>query len=121
MAGGTETVIHLKDDQYPVEVTLFYIAYPKENVIKTWSEIKHNEKKSVTLWRYASTMLYFSDHSYYLTEFSSDWAKEAQMSSQQLQFGKKVMTRNWAAALPCTLIHSSNWDWNNRHRKHKAV
>lgn len=57
VAGGTETVIHLKDDQYPVEVTLFYIAYPKENVIKTWSEIKHNEKKPVTLWRYASTML----------------------------------------------------------------
>jgi len=91
VADGTETVIHLKDDQYPVEVTLFYIAYPKENVIKTWSEIKHNEKKPVTLWRYASTMLYFSDHSYYLTEFSSDWAKEAQMSSQQLQFGKKVI------------------------------
>ena len=29
--------------------------------------------------------------SYYLTEFSSDWAKEARMSSQQLQFGKKVI------------------------------
>ena len=48
-------------------------------------------KKPVTLWRYASTMLYFSDSDYFLTEFSSDWAKEAQMSSQQLQFGKKVI------------------------------
>ena len=91
VADGTETVIHLKDDQYPVEVTLFYIAYPKENVIKTWSEIKHNEKKPVTLWRYASTMLYFSGNEYYLTEFSSDWAKEAQMSTQPLLFGKKVI------------------------------
>ena len=36
-------------------------------------------------------MLYFSDSKYFLTEFSSDWAKEAQMSSQQLQFGKKVI------------------------------
>ena len=36
-------------------------------------------------------MLYFNNSSYYLTEFSSDWAKEAQMSSQQLQFGKKVI------------------------------
>ncbi|WP_455585887.1 alpha-galactosidase [Bacteroides sp.] len=89
--GGTETTVLLKDDRYPVEVTLHYIAYPKENVIKTWSETKHNEKKPVTLWRYASTMLYFSDASYYLTEFSSDWAKEAQMSTQQLQFGKKVI------------------------------
>ena len=67
VAGGTETVIQLKDDQYPVEVTLHYIAYPKENVIKTWSEIKHAEKKPVTIWRYASTMLYFSGNEYYLT------------------------------------------------------
>ena len=91
VTGGTETIINLKDDQYPVEVTLHYIAYPKENVIKTWSEIKHAEKKPVTLWRYASTMLYFSGNEYYLTEFSSDWAKEAQMSTQPLLFGKKVI------------------------------
>lgn len=89
--GGTETVITLRDDKYPVEVTLHYVAYPKENVIKTWSEIKHQEKKPIQLSTYASTMLYFNKSAYYLTEFSSDWAKEAQMSSQQLQFGKKVI------------------------------
>lgn len=89
--GGTETIIKLRDDQYPVDVVLHYIAYPRENVIKTWSEIKHQEKKSVILSRYASTMLYFSAGKYFLTEFSSDWAKEAQMSTQQLQFGKKML------------------------------
>lgn len=89
--GGTETVINLRDAQYLVDVTLYYVAYPKENVIKTWSEIKHQEKKPVILSTYASAMLYFNNSSYYLTEFSSDWAKEAQMSSQQLQFGKKVI------------------------------
>lgn len=89
--GGTETAISLRDDQYPVDVTLHYVAYEKENVIKTWSEIRHQEKKPVVLSAYASTMLYFDNSSYYLTEFSSDWAKEAQMSSQQLQFGKKVI------------------------------
>ena len=47
--GGTETVINLRDDKYPVEVTLHYVAYPKENVIKTWSEIIHQEKKPVML------------------------------------------------------------------------
>lgn len=89
--GGTETIIKLRDDQYPVDVVLHYIAYPRENVIKTWSEIKHQEKKPVILSRYASTMLYFSAGKYFLTEFSSDWAKEAQMSTQQLQFGKKML------------------------------
>ena len=89
--GGTQTTINLRDDKYPVDVTLHYVAYPKENVIKTWSEIKHQEKKPIVLSTYASTMLYFCRSSYYLTEFSSDWAKEARMSSQQLQFGKKVI------------------------------
>lgn len=89
--GGIQTDIKLRDDKYPVDVTLHYVAYPKENVIKTWSEISHQEKKPIQLSAYASTMLYFSRKSYFLTEFSSDWAKEAQMSTQQLQFGKKVL------------------------------
>ena len=89
--GGVHTRIDLKDDRYPVNVTLNYVAYPKENVIKTWSEISHQEKKPVTMSQYASAMLYFNAPQYWLTEFSSDWAKEAAMSSQQLQFGKKVI------------------------------
>ncbi len=89
--GGTQTDIVLRDDQYPFTVTLHYVAYEAENVIKTWSDISHEEKGSVTLTAYASTMLYFNRPAYYLTEFSGDWAKEAQMSSQRLQFGKKVI------------------------------
>ena len=89
--GGTQTDIVLRDDQYPFTVTLHYVAYEAENVIKTWSEISHEEKGSVTLTAYASTMLYFNRPAYYLTEFSGDWAKEVQMSSQRLQFGKKVI------------------------------
>ncbi|MDO5570631.1 MAG: alpha-galactosidase [Bacteroidales bacterium] len=89
--GGIETIINLKDDKYPLNVTLHYIAYTKEDVIKAWSEISHQEKNPLILSSYASTMLYFNAPSYYLTEFSSDWAKEVRMSSQQLQFGKKVI------------------------------
>ncbi|MDE6573676.1 MAG: alpha-galactosidase [Duncaniella sp.] len=89
--GGVHTRINLKDDKYPVNVTLNYVAYNKENVIKTWAEISHQEKNKITMSQYASAMLYFNKPEYWLTEFSSDWAKEAQMSSQQLQFGKKVI------------------------------
>lgn len=89
--GGTRTDIRLRDDKYPLEVTLHYVAYEQENVIKAWSEIRHDEKSDVTLWRYASTMLYLNEPSYYLTEFSSDWAKEAQMSTQRLLPGKKIL------------------------------
>ena len=65
--GGTETVIRLADKKYPLEVTLHYAAYEHQNVIKAWSEITHNEKSDITLWRYASTMLYFNEPAYYLT------------------------------------------------------
>lgn len=89
--GGTQTDILLRDDTYPLEVTLHYIAYYKQNVIKTWSEIRHYEKEPVYLSAYASSMLYFSRPSYYLTEFHGDWAKEAQMTATQLAPGKKIL------------------------------
>ena len=57
--GGTETIITLLDQVYPLTVRLHYVAYPKENVIKAWSEISHQEKAPVVLWRYSSAMLYF--------------------------------------------------------------
>ncbi|MDH8702691.1 alpha-galactosidase [Dysgonomonadaceae bacterium PH5-43] len=87
----TETSIFLKDDVYPVNVKLVYQTFAKENIIKTWTEIDHQEKKPVTISRYASSMLYFSDMKYFLNEFSGDWAMEARMTSQQLQFGKKIL------------------------------
>ncbi len=87
----SETEIILKDDVYPVEVKLFYTAYSNENIIKSRTEIKHQEKKPVTIQRYASSMLYFESPHYYLTEFSGDWAKEVGMSTQELNFGKKVL------------------------------
>ena len=89
--GGTETIIELADDKYAVQVTLHYVAYMKENVIKTWSEIKHNEKSSIMLWRYASGMFYFNSSKYFLTNYHSDWAREGQPAVQQLQFGKKIV------------------------------
>lgn len=87
----TETVIRLKDDVYPVNVNVFYQTFGKENIIKTWTEISHEEKKPVTISRYASSMLYFEDNHYYLTEFSGDWAMETRMSTQPLFFGKKIL------------------------------
>lgn len=86
-----ETVITLRDEVYPVEVKLHYVSFARENIIKIWSEVKHQEKKPVRLFRYASAMLYFEQPRYFLTEFSGDWAREAVMTSQPLQFGKKII------------------------------
>lgn len=87
----TLTTIHLKDEVYPVEVKLFYQTFQKENIIKTWTEIRHKEKEPVTISRYASSMLYFESRNYFLTQFSGNWGGEAQMSTQELLFGKKIV------------------------------
>lgn len=89
--GGTETIITLQDNKYPNTVKLHYAAYDKENVIKAWTEISHNEKNPVTLWRYSSTMLYFDASKYFLTSYHSDWAKEGQPETVQLTAGKKII------------------------------
>lgn len=91
MPGGKETIIYLADKEYDVNVTLHYKAYTKENVIKVWSEIYHNESKPITLWRYASALLYFNANDYYVTNYHSDWAREGQPECRKLATGKFVV------------------------------
>lgn len=89
--GIKTTVITMKDDKYPSTVKLYYVAYPSEDVIKTWTEITNGEKKAVALKKYASSMLHFNQAKYFLSEFSGDWANEVNMSTEALTFGKKVL------------------------------
>lgn len=67
--GVNETIITLGDDKYPVTVKLHYVTYPAEDIIKTYTEISHKEKKPVVLHQYASSMLHLNRAKYYLTEF----------------------------------------------------
>lgn len=87
----TETIIKLKDPVYPVEVTLHYKAFYKENIIEQWTEIVHHEKKPIMLYNYASSMLHFDADRYWLTQFHGDWAKEARMLETELTSGTKVI------------------------------
>ncbi len=86
----TETVILLKDPVYPVEVKLCYTAFEQNNIIKSYTEISHQEKRPVTLYNYASSLLHLEAAKYYLTEFSGDWAHEVNMTETPLAFGKKM-------------------------------
>lgn len=89
--GVVETVITLQDEKYPVTVKLHYVAYDKENVIRTFTEISHEEKKPLVLCKYASSMLHLNSAKYFLSEFSGDWAHEVNISEQELSFGKKIV------------------------------
>jgi alpha-galactosidase len=85
----TTTDIVLKDTVYPVEVDLHYTSYYKEDVIKSWTDIRHNEKKPVELTEYASSLLHFNANDYWLTQFHGDWAREMQMVEEKLTSGTK--------------------------------
>ncbi|GAB3902375.1 alpha-galactosidase [Larkinella knui] len=89
--GVVLTTVFLKDPQYPFEVKLFYKAYQNEDVIEQWSSIRHTEKKTVRLQKYASANLYVPAKNYYLTHFHGDWAREMNPQEIQLTAGLKVL------------------------------
>jgi alpha-galactosidase len=86
-----ETIITLKDNQYPFKVKLHYKAYYKEDVMEQWAEIIHQEKKPITLYNFASSMIQFDANDYWLTHFHGDWAKDMRMEEEQLTSGIKVI------------------------------
>ena len=51
------TIISLKDKVYPFYVKMFYKAYQDTDIIEIWSEISHQEKKTVVLNQFASAYL----------------------------------------------------------------
>ncbi|GGF29287.1 alpha-galactosidase [Flavobacterium limi] len=87
----SEMTIKLKDPKYPVFVNLHYKIFFNENVIESWTEIQHQEKKSVTLYNYASSALHLDAEKYWLTQFYSDVVEEMRMEESQLTRGGKVI------------------------------
>jgi len=87
----TSTTIWLKDPGYPIEVALHFLAYRNEDIIKTWAEITHHEKKPVVLSRFASSVLQVNSTQYWLTQFHGDWASEVRMEENKLTSGIKII------------------------------
>lgn len=88
-ANTTVTSVVLKDPVYAVEVTLFYKTWNKENVVEQWSMIRNNEKKAITMEKYASANLYFIASHYYLTHYNGGWGREMNPETDELTHGIK--------------------------------
>lgn len=87
----TITRIFLKDTQYPVEVNLCYKVFYNENIIEQWTEVQHQENKTITLYNFASSQINFDAKDYWLTQFHGDWAREIQMQESKLTSGIKII------------------------------
>lgn len=87
-------VVHtftLQDKLLPVTVKVFYKAYQKVDIIETWTEIAHQEKKAVTLKRYDSGHLVLRRGDVWLTHLHGDWAAEANITQEPLTPGLQVI------------------------------
>lgn len=88
---ATLTVIELKDKVYPFFVSVYYKAYQDVDVIETWTEISHQEKKPVVLNQFASAYLPIRRGDVWLSHLYGSWANEGQLSQEPLTPGMKVI------------------------------
>ncbi|MDD5673606.1 MAG: alpha-galactosidase, partial [Chitinivibrionales bacterium] len=103
------TKISLRDAYYDFFVDLFFKAYTRENIIEQWVEIRHAEKKAVTLYDYASSQLSLRACDYWLTQFHGDWGDEMNMTEAPLTRGIKIVdsklgVRATRFAAPCFML-----------------
>ena len=85
------TCITLKDKVYPFEVKVFYKAYTDSDIIETWTEISHQEKKAVTLQQFASAYLPIRKGDVWVSHLHGTWANEAKVTDEPLNPGMLVI------------------------------
>ena len=87
-------VVHtftMQDKLMPVTVKLFYKAYKTVDIIETWTEIQHQEKKAITLKRFDSGQLTLRQGDVWLTHLHGNWAAEADITQEPLTLGMKTI------------------------------
>jgi alpha-galactosidase len=88
------SVVHtvtMKDKLFPFTVRLFYKAYKNVDIIETWTEIEHQEKKAITLKRYDSGHLTIRRGDVWLTHLHGDWAAETDVTMEPLTRGVQTI------------------------------
>ena len=81
----------MEDKLLPVTVRVFYKAYKQVDVIETWTEIVHQEKRAVTLKRFDSGHLTLRQDNVWITHLHGNWAAEAEPTMEPLTQGMKTI------------------------------
>ena len=86
---GNSTVytITMKDKQYNFLVDICYRTYDNCDVIEAWSEIHNQEKKPVTLLKYASAYLPMRQNEVWVSHEHGAWGAEAEITEEPLRPG----------------------------------
>lgn len=92
--GSVVTRIRLKDPVYPFNVDLCYRVWNDADVIETWTETVHKEKKPVVLTQFASGWLPVQRGDVWLSSLSGSWGNEGLLTHEKLTPGVKSI-RNY--------------------------
>ena len=90
-AQSTLTTVRLKDKVYPFYINVCYKAYTNVDMIETWTEISHSEKKPVCLTQFVSAYLPIRRGNVWLSHLSGSWANEGQLTQEPLQPGMTII------------------------------
>ena len=88
---ATNTTVSMKDKVYPFYIDVCYKAWQDTDIIETWTEIRHTEKKAVTLNQFASAYLPIRRGNVWLSSLYGSWANEGQLAQEPLKPGMKVI------------------------------
>lgn len=88
---GTVTTITMTDKKYPVTVKVFYKTYSSCDVIETWTEISHREKKAIRLQRFDSGHLAFPQGNAWMMHYHGDWSAEFYPTTEPITQGVKTI------------------------------
>lgn len=89
--GGRVWEFLMKDKVFPFYVKQFYKAYDECDIIKTWTEIWHTEKKTITLDKFASAYIPVKSGDLYLSYLAGGWGAEAQLFEERITRGRKTI------------------------------
>ncbi|MBR1400905.1 MAG: alpha-galactosidase [Prevotella sp.] len=88
---ATLTTITMTDKKYPVTLKIFYKAYSTVDMIETWTEISHQEKKPITLKRYDSGHLAIPQGNLYMIHMHGNWSAETYPTCEPITTGLKIV------------------------------
>ncbi len=81
------TKITTKDKVYPFWVTHYFKTYYENDLIETWTEIKHAEKQDVVLFKAFSANFYITGSNQHILRLAGEFINEAGLYEFPLQYG----------------------------------
>jgi len=89
--GGMVMALVMTDEVHPFTVIQYFKAYEDCDVIKTWTECFHKEKKPVLLTKFASGYVPVRHGDHWLTYLAGGWAAETQLVEEKINRGRKML------------------------------